>query len=154
LAERNWFLEEPQSPREEENSLGKPFTDALATFSANSEQFAAAVKNAFESSFDRTNKIYAVIIHDTELYLSGINKLLAAKSIGEATEIQSELIRQYVEALPLPGTSGRNEGIAEHEEDDLAANLLRQMLNRLDKPDAHLAYIREKLKPVFENAGS
>jgi hypothetical protein len=32
--------------------------------------------------------------------------------------------------------------------------LLRQMLNRLDKPDAHLAYIREKLKPVFENAGS
>ena len=72
---------------------------------AGSERVTAAVENAVAGSVTEAGKIsrniQQAIYEDAEAFFSGIDKLASAKSVSEAVEIQSGLLRARGEAFVL-----------------------------------------------------
>ncbi|MFT4116336.1 phasin [Bradyrhizobium sp.] len=90
-------LEVPEAAREFVKKSANTAKDRAAEAFAGSERVTAAVENAVTESVAEAGKIsrniQQAIYEDAEAFFSGIDKLASAKSISEAVEIQSGLLR-------------------------------------------------------------
>ena len=90
-------LEVPEAAREFVKKTANTAKDRAAEAFAGSERVTAAVENAVTESVAEAGKIsrniQQAIYEDAEAFFSGIDKLASAKSISEAVEIQSSLLR-------------------------------------------------------------
>jgi phasin len=96
-------LEVPEAAREFVKKTANTAKDRAAEVFAGSERVTAAIENAVTESVTEAGKIsrniQQAIYEDAEAFFSGIDKLASAKSISEAVEIQSGLLRARGEAL-------------------------------------------------------
>ncbi|TCU78821.1 phasin [Bradyrhizobium sp. R2.2-H] len=96
-------LEVPEAAREFVKKTANTAKDRAAEAFAGSERVTAAVENAVAESVAEAGKISRNIQHaiyeDAEAFFSGIDKLASAKSISEAVEIQSSLLRSRGEVF-------------------------------------------------------
>ena len=96
-------LEVPEAAREFVKKTANNAKDRAAEAFAGSERVTAAVENAVTESVTEAGKIsrniQQAIYEDAEAFFSGIDKLASAKSISEAVEIQSSLLRARGEAF-------------------------------------------------------
>jgi phasin len=96
-------LEVPEAAREFVKKTANTAKDRAAEAFAGSERVTAAIENAVTESVTEAGKIsrniQQAIYEDAEAFFSGIDKLASAKSISEAVEIQSGLLRARGEAL-------------------------------------------------------
>ena len=96
-------LEVPESAREFVKKTANTAKDRAAEVFAGSERMTAAVENAVTESVSEAGKIsrniQQAIYEDAEAFFSGIDKLASAKSVSEAVEIQSSLLRARGEAF-------------------------------------------------------
>ena len=90
-------LEVPEAAREFVKKTANTAKDRAAEAFAGSERVTAAVENAVTESVAEAGKIsrniQQAIYEDAEAFFSGIDKLASAKSVSEAVEIQSSLLR-------------------------------------------------------------
>ena len=90
-------LEVPEAAREFVKKTANTAKDRAAEVFAGSERVTAAVENAVTESVAEAGKIsrniQQAIYEDAEAFFSGIDKLASAKSVSEAVEIQSSLLR-------------------------------------------------------------
>ena len=90
-------LEVPEAAREFVKKTANTAKDRAAEVFAGSERVTAAVENAVTEPVTEVGKIsrniQQAIYEDAEAFFSGIDKLASAKSISEAVEIQSSLLR-------------------------------------------------------------
>ena len=90
-------LEVPEAAREFVKKTANTAKDRAAEVFAGSERVTAAVENAVTESIAEAGKIsrniQQAIYEDAEAFFSGIDKLASAKSVSEAVEIQSSLLR-------------------------------------------------------------
>ncbi|MBR1178773.1 phasin [Bradyrhizobium sp. KB893862 SZCCT0404] len=90
-------LEVPEAAREFVKKSANTAKDRAAEAFAGSERVTAAVENAVTESVAQAGKIsrniQQAIYEDAEAFFSGIDKLASAKSVSEAVEIQSSLLR-------------------------------------------------------------
>ncbi|WP_027571224.1 phasin [Bradyrhizobium sp. WSM1743] len=90
-------LEVPEAAREFVKKTANTAKDRAAEVFAGSERVTAAVENAVTESVTEAGKIsrniQQAIYEDAEAFFSGIDKLASAKSISEAVEVQSSLLR-------------------------------------------------------------
>ena len=96
-------LEVPEAAREFVKKTANTAKDRAAEVFAGSERVTAAIENAVSESVTEAGKIsrniQQAIFEDAEAFFSGIDKLASAKSVSEAVEIQSGLLRARGEAL-------------------------------------------------------
>ena len=96
-------LEVPEAAREFVKKTANTAKDRAAEAFAGSERVTAAVENAVTESVAEAGKIsrniQQAIYEDAEAFFSGIDKLASAKSISEAVEIQSSLLRSRGEVF-------------------------------------------------------
>ena len=96
-------LEVPEAAREFVKKTANTAKDRAAEAFAGSERVTAAVENAVAESVAEAGKIsrniQQAIYEDAEAFFSGIDKLASAKSISEAVEIQSSLLRSRGEVF-------------------------------------------------------
>ncbi|WP_454649459.1 phasin [Bradyrhizobium liaoningense] len=96
-------LEVPEAAREFVKKTANTAKDRAAEAFAGSERVTAAVENAVAESVAEAGKIsrniQQAIYEDAEAFFSGIDKLASAKSISEAVEIQSGLLRSRGEVF-------------------------------------------------------
>ncbi|WP_439393618.1 phasin [Bradyrhizobium sp. PMVTL-01] len=96
-------LEVPEAAREFVKKSANTAKDRAAEVFAGSERVTAAVENAVTESVTEAGKIsrniQQAIYEDAEAFFSGIDKLASAKSVSEAVEIQSSLLRARGEAF-------------------------------------------------------
>ncbi|OPY97617.1 phasin [Bradyrhizobium sacchari] len=96
-------LEVPEAAREFVKKTANTAKDRAAEAFAGSERVTAAVENAVTESVAEAGKIsrniQQAIYEDAEAFFSGIDKLASAKSVSEAVEIQSSLLRARGEAF-------------------------------------------------------
>ena len=90
-------LEVPEAAREFVKKTANTAKDRAAEAFAGSERVTAAVENAVSETVAEAGKIsrniQQAIYEDAEAFFSGIDKLASAKSVSEAVEIQSGLLR-------------------------------------------------------------
>ncbi|MGY8634949.1 phasin [Bradyrhizobium sp. 14AA] len=90
-------LEVPEAAREFVKKTASTAKDRAAEVFAGSERVTAAVENAVTESVTEAGKIsrniQQAIYEDAEAFFSGIYNLASAKSVSEAVEIQSSLLR-------------------------------------------------------------
>ena len=90
-------LEVPEAARDFVKKSANTAKDRAAEVFAGSERVTAAVENAVTESVTEAGKIsrniQQAIYEDAEAFFAGIDKLASAKSISEAVEIQSSLLR-------------------------------------------------------------
>ncbi|MET3967316.1 MULTISPECIES: phasin [Bradyrhizobium] len=90
-------LEVPEAARDFVKKSANTAKDRAAEVFAGSERVTAAVENAVTESVTEAGKIsrniQQAIYEDAEAFFSGIDKLASAKSVSEAVEIQSSLLR-------------------------------------------------------------
>lgn len=90
-------LEVPEAAREFVKKTANTAKDRAAEVFAGSERVTAAVENAVTGSIAEAGKIsrniQQAIYEDAEAFFSGVDKLASAKSVSEAVEIQSSLLR-------------------------------------------------------------
>ncbi|MBR0786473.1 phasin [Bradyrhizobium iriomotense] len=96
-------LEVPEAAREFVKKTANTAKDRAAEVFAGSERVTAAVENAVTESVTEAGKIsrniQQAIYEDAEAFFSGIDKLASAKSVSEAVEIQSSMLRARGEAF-------------------------------------------------------
>jgi phasin len=96
-------LEVPEAAREFVKKTANTAKDRAAEVFAGSERVTAAIENAVTESVSEAGKIsrniQQAMYEDAEAFFSGLDKLASAKSISEAVEIQSGLLRARSEAL-------------------------------------------------------
>ncbi|MDA9502654.1 MULTISPECIES: phasin [Bradyrhizobium] len=96
-------LEVPEAAREFVKKTANTAKDRAAEVFAGSERVTAAVENAVTESVTEAGKIsrniQQAIYEDAEAFFSGIDKLASAKSVSEAVEIQSSLLRSRGEVF-------------------------------------------------------
>ncbi|UWU86765.1 phasin [Bradyrhizobium yuanmingense] len=96
-------LEVPEAAREFVKKTANTAKDRAAEVFAGSERVTAAVENAVTESITEAGKIsrniQQAIYEDAEAFFSGIDKLASAKSVSEAVEIQSSLLRSRGEVF-------------------------------------------------------
>ncbi|MEY9757815.1 phasin [Bradyrhizobium yuanmingense] len=96
-------LEVPEAAREFVKKTANTAKDRAAEVFAGSERVTAAVENAVTESITEAGKIsrniQQAIYEDAEAFFSGIDKLASAKSLSEAVEIQSSLLRSRGEVF-------------------------------------------------------
>jgi phasin len=96
-------LEVPEAAREFVKKTANTAKDRAAEAFAGSERVTAAVENAVTESVAEASKIsrniQQAIYEDAEAFFAGIDKLASAKSISEAVEIQSSLLRSRGEVF-------------------------------------------------------
>ena len=96
-------LEVPEAAREFVKKTANTAKDRAAEVFAGSERVTAAVENAVTESVTEAGKIsrniQQAIYEDADAFFSGIDKLASAKSVSEAVEIQSSLLRSRGEVF-------------------------------------------------------
>ncbi|MCP3471238.1 phasin [Bradyrhizobium sp. CCGUVB1N3] len=96
-------LEVPEAARDFVKKTANTAKDRAAEVFAGSERVTAAIENAVTDSVSEAGKIsrniQQAIYEDAEAFFSGIDKLASAKSISEAVEIQSGLLRARSEVF-------------------------------------------------------
>lgn len=96
-------LEVPEAAREFVKKQNDAAKVRAADFHAGSEKVTAAIETAAAGSVSEVAKISRTIqqalYQDAEAFFAGIDKLASAKSLSEAAQIQSELVRARGEVL-------------------------------------------------------
>jgi phasin len=90
-------MEVPEAARDFVKKTANTAKDRAAEVLAGSERMTAAVETAVSESVAEAGKIsrniQQAIFEDAEAFFAGVDKLASAKSISEAVEIQSGLLR-------------------------------------------------------------
>jgi phasin len=90
-------MEVPESAREFVKKTAATAKDRAADLHAGSEKVTAAIETAVSGSVSEAAKIsrniQQAIYQDTEAFFAGIDKLASAKSLNEAVQIQSDMVR-------------------------------------------------------------
>src|SRR6202171_5540740 len=90
-------LEVPEAAREFVKKTANTAKDRTADIHAGSEKVTAAIETAVAGSVSEAAKIsrniQQALYQDAEAFFSGIDKLASAKSLNEAVQIQSEMVR-------------------------------------------------------------
>ena len=90
-------LEVPEAAREFVKKSASTAKDRAAEVFAGSERVTAAIETAVTGSVTEAGKIsrniQQAIYQDAEAFFAGIDKLASAKSINEAVQIQSDMLR-------------------------------------------------------------
>src|ERR1700674_2397183 len=90
-------MEVPEAAREFVKKTAGTAKDRAADLHAGSEKVTAAIETAVTGSVSEAAKIsrniQQAIYQDTEAFFAGIDKLASAKSLNEAVQIQSDMVR-------------------------------------------------------------
>ncbi|MCP9625915.1 phasin family protein [Rhodopseudomonas palustris] len=96
-------LEVPEATRDFVKRAAGTAKEKAADLHAGSEKLTATIEEAVANSVNEagriTRSIQQAIHQDTQAFFTGIDKLASAKSINEAVQIQSDLIRSHGEVL-------------------------------------------------------
>jgi phasin len=96
-------LEVPEAAREFVKKQTETAKERAADFYAGSEKATAAIETAVTGSVTEAAKIsrniQQAIYQDAEAFFAGIDKLASAKSLNEAVQIQSDMLRARGEVL-------------------------------------------------------
>src|SRR3954447_16649531 len=96
-------MEVPEAAREFVKKQTEAAKVRAADIHAGSEKATAAIETAVAGSVSEVAKIsrniQQALYHDAEAFFAGIEKLASAKSLNEAVEIQSEMVRARGELL-------------------------------------------------------
>src|SRR3954468_12850376 len=96
-------MEVPEAAREFVKKQTEAAKVRAADLHAGSEKVTAAIETAVAGSVSEVAKIsrniQQALYHDAEAFFAGIDKLASAKSLNEAVEIQSEMVRARGELL-------------------------------------------------------
>ncbi|MBN9040633.1 MAG: phasin [Rhizobiales bacterium 62-47] len=96
-------LEVPEAARDFVKRAAGTAKDRAADFHTGSEKVTNAIETAVANSVSEAAKIsrniQQAIYQDTEAFFNGIDKLASAKSLNEAVQIQSDLVRARGEVL-------------------------------------------------------
>ena len=96
-------LEVPEAAREFVKKQAETAKERAADVYAGSEKVTAAIETAVAGSVTEVAKIsrniQQAIYQDAEAFFAGIDKLASAKSLSEAAQIQSDLVRARGEVL-------------------------------------------------------
>jgi phasin len=90
-------LDVPEAAREFVKKTANTAKDRTADLHAGSEKVTAAIETAVADSVSEAAKIsrniQQALYQDAEAFFSGIDKLASAKSLNEAVQIQSDMVR-------------------------------------------------------------
>ena len=96
-------MEVPEAAREFVKKQTETAKERAATLHAGSEKVTAAIETAVSGSVTEVAKISRniqdALYQDAEAFFAGIDKLASAKSLNEAVQIQSDLLRSRGEVL-------------------------------------------------------
>jgi phasin len=92
-------LEVPEAAREFVKKQAETAKVRAADMHAGSEKVTAAIETAVAGSVSEAAKISRNIQQDAEAFFAGIDKLASAKSLSEAAQIQSDMVRARGEVL-------------------------------------------------------
>jgi phasin len=96
-------MEVPEAAREFVKKTAGTAKERAADLHAGSEKVTEVIETAVSNSVSEAAKIsrtiQQAIYHDTEAFFAGIDKLASAKSLSEAAEIQSDMVRARGELL-------------------------------------------------------
>src|SRR5580704_4295184 len=96
-------LEVPEATRDFVKKTASTAKDRAADLHAGSEKVTAAIETAVSGSVTEAAKIsrtiQQAIYQDTEAFFAGIDRLASAKSLTEAVQIQSDMVRARGEAF-------------------------------------------------------
>ncbi len=96
-------LEVPEAAREFLKKQAETAKERAADFYAGSEKASEVIESAVTGSVSEAAKIgrniQQAIYQDAEAFFAGVDRLASAKSINEAVQIQSELLRAHGETL-------------------------------------------------------
>ena len=96
-------MEVPEAAREFVKKTATTAKDRAADALAGSEKVTAAIETAVADSVSEAAKIsrniQQAMYQDAEAFFEGLDKLASAKSVSEAFQIQSELVRARSEAF-------------------------------------------------------
>jgi phasin len=96
-------MEVPEAAREFVKKTASTAKDRAADVYAGSEKVTAAIETAVADSVSEAAKIsrniQQAMYQDAEAFFEGLDKLASAKSINEAIQIQSEMVRARSEAF-------------------------------------------------------
>src|SRR3954467_9522614 len=96
-------LEVPEAARDFVKRTASTAKDRAADLHAGSEKVTAAIETAVADSVSEAAKIsrtiQQAIYQDAEAFFAGIDQLASAKSLNEAVQIQSDMIRARGELL-------------------------------------------------------
>jgi phasin len=96
-------MEVPEAAREFVKKQTETAKERAATLHAGSEKVTAAIETAVAGSVAEaakiTRNIQDALYQDAEAFFAGIDKLASAKSLNEAVQIQSDLLRSRGEVL-------------------------------------------------------
>jgi len=93
----------PEAARDFVKRSASTAKEHAAELRSSTEKVTGAIEAAVAGSLSETAKaargVQQAIYEDTEAFLAGLDRLASAKSLNEAVEIQSELIRSRGEAV-------------------------------------------------------
>jgi len=96
-------LEVPEVAREFVKKTASTAKERAADLHAGSEKVTAAIETAVAGSVSEAAKIsrniQQALFQDTETFFAGIDKLASAKSLNEAVQIQSDMLRAQGEVV-------------------------------------------------------
>lgn len=96
-------LEVPEAAREFVKKQAESAKERAADFYAGSEKASEVIESAVTGSVSEAAKIgrniQQALYQDAEAFFAGVDRLASAKSINEAVQIQSELLRAHGETL-------------------------------------------------------
>ncbi len=96
-------MEVPEAAREFVKKTASTAKDRAADAFAGSEKVTAAIETAVADSVSEaakiTRNIQQAMYQDAEAFFEGLDRLASAKTINEAIQIQSELVRSRSEAF-------------------------------------------------------
>jgi phasin len=96
-------MEVPEVAREFVKKSVSTAKERAADLHAGSEKVTAAIETAVAGSVTEAAKIsrniQQAIYQDTEAFFAGIDKLASAKSLNEAVQIQSDMLRSHGEVV-------------------------------------------------------
>jgi phasin len=96
-------LEVPEAAREFVKKTAGSAKERVADLYAGSEKATEAIETAVAGSVSEAAKIsrniQQALYQDTEAFFAGIDKLASAKSLNEAVQIQSDMVRARGEVL-------------------------------------------------------
>jgi phasin len=96
-------LEVPEATREFVKKQAETAKERAADFYAGSEKATEVIESAVTGSVNEVAKISRTIqqalYQDAETFFAGVDKLASAKSINEAVQIQSDLLRAHGETI-------------------------------------------------------
>jgi phasin len=96
-------LEVPEAAREFVKKQTETAKERAADFYAGSEKASEVIESAVTGSVSEVAKIsrniQQALYQDAEAFFAGVDKLASAKSINEAVQIQSDLLRAHGETI-------------------------------------------------------